>query len=412
MPERIVQLFLLAVIAWAATYARFVLAPLQETLRAHLFLSDNQTAWLQGPAIAVPMAIGAIPLGILIDRHSRARLLLVLAIVAVSGTLLTAYSPSLAILFAGRCMVGISLAGTLVAAYSMVGDLYQPAQRGRASMVVAMGEIGGAPAAFALGGALLAANGPISVSGGWREAVLWMALPLAPVVLLTLALIEPPRTGVTRRNPPLREVWPLLRRYRGVILALLLARVMVWIADGAVLIWAAPTFTRRFSLPPEYVGAIMGTTLLVSGMLGPLVGGPLADFCQRAGGPRRTVLVLGVLALLSAPAALFPLAHTAVFGSFLLGWLLATGYIVGTAGITLATIVIPGELRGLFLAFTITGAALFFIGVAPLAVSGLSALLGGPNSIGEALAIVTTATSLSGAVVLTFGSRYFPRAMP
>ena len=111
---------------------------------------------------------------------------------------------------------------------------------------------------------------------------------------------------------------------------------------------------------------------------------------------------------LSAPAALFPVAGSPLLGTILLGCLLAAGYTVGTAGVALATVVIPGELRGLFLASTVTGAAVFYIGLAPLVVSELSGLMG--NEIGKALAIVTTGTSLLGAAVLTFGSRYFPRA--
>jgi hypothetical protein len=42
-----------------------------------------------------------------------------------------------------------------VAVYSMASNLVPADQRGRATMLVALGEIGGAPAAFALGGLLL-----------------------------------------------------------------------------------------------------------------------------------------------------------------------------------------------------------------------------------------------------------------
>jgi predicted MFS family arabinose efflux permease len=405
---RVVQLLLLALSAWGVNYARFSLGPLQEAMRINLSLSDNQMAWLQGPALAVPMALVAIPMGLLIDRFPRTRLFLLFATLSLVANVLAALASTTALLFAARCLTGLSLAAILVAAYSMVADLYVPGQRGRATMVVAIGEIGGAPAAFALGGVLLTMRGV--GAGGWRCSLLWMSVVLLPVALSMLALREPPRTGAAVKNPPLRKVWAELWRFRVVILPLLVARIMVWIADGAVLVWAAPTLSRRFGFPPDRIGAIMGTTLLVSGILGPTLGGPLADLCYRAGGPRRTVTVLGILALLSALAALFAIMPSPTLACILMCSFLTLGYTIGTAAITLATIVIPGEFRGLYLAITITVGALFFIGVAPLIVSGLSSAIGGPAKIGQALAIVCGTASFLAAIILTSGSRYFARA--
>src|SRR5262245_38698972 len=77
-PPRILQLSLLTLAALAGSYARITLGPLQETMRLALGLSDNHMAVLQGPALALPMVIAAIPLGLLIDRYSRVRLLFVL----------------------------------------------------------------------------------------------------------------------------------------------------------------------------------------------------------------------------------------------------------------------------------------------------------------------------------------------
>lgn len=47
--------------------------------------------------------------------------------------------------------------------------------------------------------------------------------------------------------------------------------------------------------------------MLVGGVLGPVVGGLIADFCERSGGPRRSLVVLAVLALLCIPTAFYPL---------------------------------------------------------------------------------------------------------
>jgi hypothetical protein len=75
----------------------------------------------------------------------------------------------------------------------------------------------------------------------------------------------------------------------------------------------------------------------------------------------------------------------------------------------MATIVIPAELRSMLVALSITIGALFCYGLAPLIVSGLSGVLGGPVMIGTALAIVCAVTSLSGAVIFGLSRRSFPQ---
>jgi MFS family permease len=355
------------------------------------------------------MALGAIPMGLLVDRYPRVPLFRASLAILVGSLLAGAFASNLPWLVATRVIVGVALAAILVAAYSMVADLYPPTQRGRATMLVGIGEVSGAPAAFALGGALLTMSA--SIGHGlehWRWALLWMSVPLAVVFLLILTLREPARTEVRIKNPALRQVMPELWSYRRMIAPLLLARIMVYVADGAVLVWGAPFFQRHFGLAPGRTGALMGAALLISGILGPLLGGPLADWCQRSGGPRRTVGALCGLAMISVLAALFALLpgpYVAVIG---LTGFLTLGFTIGVAAIALSNCIIPGELRGLNMALTIVAAALFAIGIAPLAVSTLSGLLGGPQMIGTALAVVCSVTSVIGAIVFGFSRRNFP----
>jgi MFS family permease len=400
-------------------YGRSAIGPLQEAVHISLKFSDNQMALLQGMAMALPMALGSIPLGLLADRVSRARMLqFFVALIPVSCGL-SALSSHFVALFAARCIAGLSSAAVLIVSFSIVGDLYSSTQRGRASMVVASGEIIGAPVSFALGGALLVMIGTTPgmrlVGWGledWRGALLWMGGLLIPITLLMLGLRDPPRTEIVVRQPSLRVVWPELWSYRAVALPVLLARGMVWLADGAVFVWAAPSFSRRFHLPPDRIGALMGTVLLVSGLLGPALGGPLADFCQRRGGPRLTMMVLSGIALLSMAVALFNLMPTAALASVMMTVFLTLGFAIATAGVTLSIIVIPGELRGLYLGMTFTVGSVFFVGLAPLAVSGLSGALGGEAMIGKALSIVCATASLMGAAVFALSARFFPHLNP
>jgi MFS family permease len=429
------QLILLAVVVTAVTYAKTAISPLQEAMRVALGLSDNEIALLQGPALALPVLLAAIPLGHLIDRTSRARLLLIFAVCNVLGSALTAVATSFAALFAARCVVGLTATATLTAAISLLADHYAPAQRGRATMIIAIGQIGGMSAAFALGGSLLAtAAGQES----WRWAMGWLASPLLGTVLLAIALREPPRhelavsplrtssdppivpSGATGRSaiPPsgavsgpaiegsstaFRQLW----HHRALIAPLLIGVIMFAMAEQAVVIWAAPVLSRTFGLTPERIGTLMATGLIVSGLVSAVAGGLLADLCQKNGGPRLSLLVLSALAVLSIPAGLFAVMPTTVSAATSLILFITLGNIIGVAITPISTVVIPNELRGLFMSVLFATGAIFGLGLAPLTVSLLSGALGGPAMIGKALAVVCVTGSMLGAATFALGRRRF-----
>ena len=169
--------------------------------------------------------------------------------------------------------------------------------------------------------------------------------------------------------------------------------------------WAAPTLMRNFTLSPDRVGTIMAVVVLVSGVAGPVGGGVVADYCQRTGGPYRTLSILCWLAGLSLPAGLFAVSPGVWPASFLLVVLVV---LVGGAfsmGITLFTIIIPNELRGLCLAILTVAVSLFAVALTPLIVSTLSVGLGGPLMIGKALALVCTASSVLSTAAFVLGKR-------
>lgn len=114
----------------AAGYVRTVTSPLQESMALDLALSDNQMAILQGSVIGIPIALTAIPLGILIDRMSRVRLLAALVALSMIGSVLTAVAVSFGVLVIARAIAGVSALAILPVVFSLIADLYEPAQRG------------------------------------------------------------------------------------------------------------------------------------------------------------------------------------------------------------------------------------------------------------------------------------------
>lgn len=402
-----IQLSLLAVVTVAAAYGRTALGPLQETMRTALALTDNQMALLQGPAMALPVVIAGVPLGLLIDRYSRVRLLIIFAVFSVVGSLLTAYATDFALLLLARCLVGLTYTGALTAVFSLAADLYAPAQRGRATMVLLVSAMAGNSAAFALGGAFLAMSD--AGADAWRSAMLMLVAPLIPVLALMFAMREPSRTERTPENRSAREVWPELWRERAVIAPLLAGMILLEMAFMAVYVWAAPTLARTFDLPPERTGAIMAMGLMLSGLLGPIAGGFLADHCQRRGGPRRAIAVLSGIGLSSLPAGCFAFVPHIALASALLVTFMVIVCAALAMGTALFTVVVPGEVRGLGMSIMFAGNTLFGVALAPMMVSALAGVIGGAASVGKALALVGITSMLLAAAVLAAGRRNLSR---
>jgi MFS family permease len=386
------QLLLLVIAACAGAYARTAVGPLQETMRLALALSDNQMALLQGPALALPFVALAVPLGIYIDRSSRARLILIVTTVGAACSLLTAAAPGFVVLCISRCLVGVAAFAVNPIVLSLAADLYAPAQRGRATMAISIGQFAGMSAAFALGGALMTGFGPGPF--GWRWAMLWLTAPLVVAMFLMLAAREPARTEVVLVNPSGGDVARELWQYRGAVAPLLVGIIMLEICLGAMLVWSAPMLSRSFGMSADRAGAIVATGLAVSGVLGPMTGGVLADLCQRSGGPRRTMTLLTGLALLSVPTCLFAVASGIVLVEVLFVVLMTSISAMIVIGSTLFTVIVPGELRGVCMGMLAGVCVLFGIGVAPLMTSVLSAVMGGSAMIGNALTILCIVTML------------------
>ena len=253
-------------------------------------------------------------------------------------------------------------------------------------MAIAVGQYGGIAAAFALGGTLL----PVAGGGGegWRGAMQMLTLVLALSLLPCLALREPVRSGVTQITPSIASSFRELWLYAPRIMPLLIGLALIEIALGAILTWTAPILSRHASLSPAAIGNLIGGALAVGGCAGPLLGGFLADFCQRTVGPSRTGVVLAILSLLTAPTGLFVYALNGSVMAFVFGCFAVLSGAVVVMATTLFTIVVPNQLRALCMSIAAGVCVMFGTGVAPVAVSMLASALGGEGLLRPTLVTV------------------------
>src|SRR5262249_9675723 len=151
---------------------------------------------------------------------------------------------------------------------------------------------------------------------------------------------------------------------------------------------------------PERIGTVLATGLMLSGVLGPVLGGLLADLCQRTRGPRWTSSMLAGLALVTVPAAAFGTLPGPNSASCLLVVFMTLVTAVAVMGTGLFAVVIPNQVRGLCMAIS-AGVPALMLGLAPLIVSLVANTMGGPAMIGDALARVGMASGVLGAVGFT-----------
>lgn len=409
-----IALIALALLGGAA--ARFALSPLQEVIRVDLGFTDNEISLIQGAAIAIPMAALSLPIGRLVDRSNRSRLLVGLTFLAAIGTAWTALSHGFLSIFVARMLVGIAVGGALPTALSLSADLTSRAVRGKIIALLSMGQLLGAAAAFVLVGRLMQVLPSTRVPAlgmeplvAWRLLLLLLSLGLAGAALALVLLREPIRQeDAGAQVASVREMLAELASHRRILLPLVIGSVTVCMADAAASIWAVPVLTRFLHLEPKDFGGWMGLMFIVTGSLGVILGGLLADIGQRLGGSLGLLRAAAAVAGLATPMALFPVMSSVHGFAALLGMLLLLGSSASVISFAAMTLLIPNRLRGVSISVVVGINFVFGLGVAPTLVSVLAQALGSGTDIRVplmAIGLVAGASSLCAYLVAIRAAR-------
>ena len=400
LKRSLAPLLLLALAMATGFMAMGSFAMVQEGAKAELGLSDYSLGIIQGVGAAVPLVLFSIPLGLMVDRFNRVRLLVALAAVWTAGTLLTAFAGGVTSLFIARMLTGIGTTGALTAALSLGADWCAPAERGRAMLIVSLGKALGTGLGFAAAGWLfglfLHGHGPALGGLPWRNVHFVLAGVCTIALLPLLLLREPARTEVAAGvHAPFRVVAAELWERRGFLLPLFVGQTSVVMADVAAGVWAAPVLARSYGLGPEQVASWMGALIFAAGVGGAVAGGLAADWGQKRGTRGGILTGAVVAAAIGVPMALFPIMPSVQGFAVLLGILVLCGALTGVVTSVALTVLLPNELRGLSIGAFIAIAGLIGYGIAPTLVVFTSGQLGGEAHLGEALAIVGVIVSLA-----------------
>lgn len=371
-----------------------------ESVKAEMALSDFDLSLLQGVAVAIPLALCGIPVGLLVDRINRVRVLIAMTLLWVVATLGTAWAPNLELLFLARVLAATAASAMLTTAISLASDLSPPEHRGQAMQVMNLGKLAGSAAALPVGALLLAAFAaahalPTWLGTPWRAAHVALAGAGIALSVILLFLREPARHEV-KAGPgaPMLVVLDELWVRRGYLGPLLLGQVSILMADAAATIWATPLLSRLFDLHPMQFAVWLGLAGLVAGVAGSVIGGWAADAGLRSG--RRGGIMLGavIASAVAIPAGLFPLLPGPVSFLAALTVLLFCGTIASIALMAVIGAALPNETRGLAFGTFLAVGGLVGFGVTPTLVVVVSGWLGGQAQMAPALALVGTVISV------------------
>jgi len=403
-PSKIAWLALaaLGITLFNAFAMRAVFAPLQDIAKADLGVNDFQISLVQGLAASIPIALLSVPLGRMTDRSNRMRILMALGIVWTLGTLATAFVTDFYGLFFARMFASIGAMCAVPVAISIAADLSPPESRGRALLLLSLGNMAGVAAAFAFGGSALGALQTTPLIEGvapWRSVHVIFAIASFALLLALFFVREPARQEVgDSANLALRDALAAVWRMRTLLGPLFLGQVSVVMADTAAGIWAAPVLSRNYGLAPEEFAGWMGLVILGSGLIGSVLGAVLADAGQKLRMKGGLLIGAVVAALLSIPGAAFPLMPDATGFAWVLALFLACGAITGLITATAIAVMVPNELRGVCLATFMVLGSIIGLGIAPTLVTLASELFGGESALRYALASVCALTSLAAAI--------------
>lgn len=275
-------------------YDRNLAGALAEPVRKEFGLSDTDIGFMGSLFIWIYALIG-VPLGIVADRWSRKKLMLLGVMVWTSMTALGGMANSFQFLLMTRLGVGVGEAVCAPAATSWLGDLFPPHQRSRVLALFMLGvPVGGALTYFF--------SGPIAQAWGWRTAMVVAAMP-ALILGPALWMLGEPERGATepvRHTGGNLSVWRLLRI--PTLWWIIASGVFVNFNMYAIGMFLPALLGRVHKMTLAESGTWTGVAYLVGGVSGGLLAGYLGDKFGHRSKNGRLLLAAGLTSL-GAPLA-------------------------------------------------------------------------------------------------------------
>ena len=396
-----------ALILLTATYTfsfvdRQIINLLVDPIRADLSLSDSEVSFLQGLAFVMPYVLLSIPIGRIVDRANRIRVLIIGILVWTVSCISCGLARNFWQLGVARVGVGAGEASVTPASWSLLADYFPEEKRALPVSLFLMGPYLGAGLSLILGAEVIAwASGLgtfslplIGALAPWQLTFMLVPLPGLCMALLLPLLTEPVRSErLTSGNEAMswraaRDfIWPR----RGLFGAYLLGAPFVVLVLYALQAWVPSLLIRVHGLEIVQAGRYYGAIALLAGSAGVLSGPVMSRYLARRGHGGRAPLLTALFSTL----LLIPTLVAAGLANSLTGALalisLASYWVtfplaLFATGLQNAS---PNELRGLMAGCFVLSTNLIGLALGPASVALISDFVfQDSQAVGKSLALV------------------------
>lgn len=396
---------LLAMIYFLHSVDRQIIAVVLEPIKHEFMISDKMLGLVGGLGYGIAFAIACIPIGWIIDRSNRVRLLALLLAIWSSLTALCGFASSFWTLLAARMGVGAAEAGGSPTIMSLISDYFAPARRASAIGACYMSTAFGVGASFLIGSI-------VATHFGWRAAFFVAGVPGILLSLLVVSALREPQRGATEEDAAARaaasDTPGALETLRHIgtnrplicIAAAITLATLVW---TGLWVWCSSLLIRFHGFTLQQAGTAVAAAAIFQAT-GSWLGGRFGDAGVRRFGVPGLGYVAAVAALVSVPFGFgFGFASSTPVA---LACMCATVLFFGAwqgPGFGMAMGVANPRMRGSAASFIQLSCNLFGAGVGPFAMGVLSDAWNG--DLRRALAVVLFA-NLGTALFFLLAARF------
>jgi MFS family permease len=282
---------------------RNILTLLVAPVRKDLGISDTEMGLLQGFAFSLFYGIMGVPFGWFADRVSRRNIIVFGVGLWGLMTIASGFATTFSQLVVTRMGLGIGEAALMPATFSLLADYFPKDRSGKAVGL------------FFIGGAVLAAFRGVDVvtlplvgeTSLWHAAFIIVGGATVILAILMTTVREVPRktiTGAPVTAEPQEGFFSFAKRHWVSLAVVYGAYICVGIVAIGWFAWLPSYFIRNFKMAPAIAGFQIGLVTTISGVLGCIAGGYIADWLSKRGVKGGKLAILLILFIGWVPAAL------------------------------------------------------------------------------------------------------------
>ena len=317
-----------------------------------------------------------------------------------------AFATSFSVMFAAKIVIGVVSAALLTAPASILADSVAPDRRARAIGIWMVGQYIGAAFGYLVGGLVFDAltrdpafaHALIGELAPWRLCYLIFGVSACLLLPMLLVMREPSRKERRDTDLSLSAAARQLGTYRAFLVPFVIASIFQVLSDSSLRTWLPPALVRLYGQTPGEFGGWIGMAVLLGGMFGATAGGWLAGKARKRGDTMKIPAIAALVIGASTCLAIMPNVPM-VIAFFTLGTI--ANSVLTTVTSAIVVMRLPNELRGLVSGIFILVSVGPGLALGSSLVPAMTGVLGGPQTLGLAMAMIGVPTALLAAFFFT-----------